>query len=147
MRRSALFVAILAVGAALAGCDSEPRTVSGVLYDTRHVAEQTRAATRPHMVKRCHSATKRVRHTSGSGAAKRTWYTNEPTTVCTRVRQGTETYREVVRPERWCIELNDVNGKKTKDFLWYRVSRNMYNRTSGVKAGSHLTIEPDRDGC
>ncbi|MEW2624995.1 hypothetical protein [Streptomyces sp. NPDC048106] len=147
IRRTALVAAVLVIAAALGGCDDEPRKVSGLLDSTRHVQEWTTRATRPHMVKRCHPGTKRVRHTSGTGSNKRTWYTDKQTTVCTKVRQGTETYRRVIRPERWCVSLDDVGGKESRDNLWYRVDRTTYRDAREFKPGHHMTIEPERDGC
>ncbi|MER6332883.1 hypothetical protein ABT298_26905 [Streptomyces sp. NPDC001034] len=145
--RTTLTAAVLVIAAALGGCDDEPRKVSGLLDSTRHVHALTGLATRAHMVKRCHSGSKRVRHTSGRGGDKRTWYTDEPTTVCTKVRQGTETYRRVIRPERWCIRLDDVDGKDSRDDVWYRVDNNTYLDARMSEAGHPMTFEPEHDGC
>ncbi|MFH8336582.1 hypothetical protein [Streptomyces sp. AM6-12] len=147
IRRTALGAVVLVVAAALGGCDSEPRKVSGLLDSTRRVPAVTRLATRPHLVRRCHSGSERVRHTSGHGSGKRTWYTTRSTTVCTKVRQGTETYRRVIRQERWCVMLDDVNGKRLRDRVWYRVSSKTYTDARMLRYGSKVTIEPERDGC
>lgn len=145
--RTTLIAVVLVISAALGGCDYEPRKVSGLLDGTRHVQALTRRATRAHMVERCHPGSKRVRHTSGRGGNKRTWYTDEPTTVCTKVRQGTETYRRVIRPERWCVRLDDVDGKDSRDDVWFRVDANTYLDARILKAGHRMTFKPERDGC
>ncbi|OIK26055.1 hypothetical protein [Streptomyces malaysiense] len=147
IRRAALAAVALVVVAALGGCSDEPRKVSGLLDTTRRVPAASRLATRPHMVRQCHSGSKRVRHTSGHGSGKRTWYTTRSTTVCTKVRRGTETYRRVIRQERWCVMLDDVDGKRSRDRVWYRVARNTYADVRVLRAGSKVTIETERDGC
>lgn len=147
IRRTALVASVLVIAAALGACGGGPRRVSGQLDSTRHVPEATRLAHRPHLVRHCRSGSKRVRHTSGSGSRKRTWYTDEPTTVCAKEQQGTETYRQVVHQERWCVSLDDVDGKESRDDVWYRVSRSTYQNALQLKAGSRLSFEPDHDGC
>ncbi|WP_043180873.1 hypothetical protein [Streptomyces sp. NRRL F-5123] len=146
IRRAALAVAFLAVAAGLAACDG-PRKVSGRLDTTRHVAEATSLRKRPHMVKSCHPGTKRVKHTSGRGSSKRTWYTDEDTSVCSSVQHGTESYRHVDSPERWCVRLDDVGGKESRDDVWYRVKRNVYIDAQGLDSGDRMTFVPDHDGC
>ncbi|MCH0560245.1 hypothetical protein [Streptomyces sp. MUM 16J] len=146
IRRTALALAVLAAAAALTTCDGAS-SVSGRLDGTRHLPQQTRRATRPRMVKRCRPGTTRVRHTSGRGSKKRTWYTTEHTTVCSKVRQGTETYRKVIRPERWCVELDDVNGKKSRDEIWYQVERGTYQRALAIQVGDRMSFVPEDDGC
>ncbi|RAJ63794.1 MULTISPECIES: hypothetical protein [unclassified Streptomyces] len=147
VRRSVLVAVVLVVTAALGGCSDPPRKVSGLLDTTRRVPATSRLATRPHMVRHCHAESGRVRDTSRRGSKKRTWYTTRTTTVCTKVRQGTETYRHVIRRERWCVMLDDVGGKRSRDHLWYRVARNTYTDARLRESGSRMTIEPEHDGC
>lgn len=146
IRRAALVAVVLAVAAGLAACGS-PRRVSGRLDTTRHVAEVTSLQKRPRMVQSCHPGTRRVKHTSGRGSSKRTWYTTEDTSVCSRVQQGTETYRHVDRPERWCVRLDDVGGKESRDDLWYRVRKGVYLDAQALRSGDRMTFSPDHDGC
>ncbi|MYQ95569.1 hypothetical protein GTY20_32020 [Streptomyces sp. SID4946] len=147
IRRTALVAVVLVVAAVLGGCSGQPRKVSGLLDTTQRVPATSRLATRPHLVRQCHSGSKQVRHTSGRGSKKRTWYTTRSTTVCTKVRRGTETYRRVIRQERWCVMLDDVGGKRSRDRVWYQVGRNTYTDTRVRRSGSKVTIEPERDGC
>ncbi|MEV6834607.1 hypothetical protein AB0N17_08840 [Streptomyces sp. NPDC051133] len=120
-----------------------PETVTGLRDETRHLAERTTRATRPRTVRRCTTGTRRVRHTSRSGSGihrtTRTWYTTEHERDCRRVRSGTETYTEVLRPERWCVRLDDVDGDREKDDVWYRVTRADYD--TALAADDHARLE------
>lgn len=130
---------------------AQDSTVHGLKDSVRHVPVQTAKATRPHMVSKCSTTTRRVRHTSSSGTGSRrttrTWYTTERHRSCSKVRSGTETYRRTVRTEKWCVELDDVNGDTTRDDVWYRVSSSVY--VDARTAGEHARLEfvPAGEGC
>ncbi|POX42292.1 hypothetical protein C3486_06050 [Streptomyces sp. Ru73] len=121
--------------------------VSGLRAGVRHVTKKTARATRPHLVKECEPATKRVKHTKRSGRTKKTWYTTERYQDCHKVRRGTESYRRVVRPERWCVRLDDVNGQAAKDGIWYRVTSATYHTALGKDDHARLHFTPTRTGC
>ncbi|MFI9025590.1 hypothetical protein [Streptomyces sp. NPDC053560] len=130
--------------------DARPQQdgVSGLRAGVRHVQKKTVRAERPHMVKKCDSATKRVKHTKRSGRGKKkTWYTTERYQDCRKVRQGTEPYRRVVRHERWCVQLDDVNGRPGKDHVWYRVTPATYHTALGKDEHTHLRFTPTGTGC
>ena len=128
-----------------------PETVTGLRDTVRHLSRKTVTDTRAHLVRKCTSATKQVRHTSrsGSGTRKttRVWYTTEHHETCKKVRQGTERYKRVVRRERWCVSLDDVNGHKSQDDVWYRVDRVTYDQV--LQADQHTRVEftPAGTGC
>ncbi|MEU9344477.1 hypothetical protein AB0D74_25100 [Streptomyces sp. NPDC048278] len=126
-------------------------TVRGLKDSVRHIAAKTTRATRPRLVKKCTTATRRVRHSSSSGTGSRrrtrTWYTTERYRSCTRVRRGTETYRKTVRTEKWCVELDDVNGDKRRDDVWYRVDRTVYGDALAADGHARLEFSPVADGC
>ncbi|MFF4249794.1 hypothetical protein ACFY1L_01115 [Streptomyces sp. NPDC001663] len=128
-----------------------PEVVHGLRDTVRHVTRKTADATRAHLVRKCTSTTERVRHTSrsGSGTRKttRVWYTTEHHETCKKVRQGTERYKRVVRRERWCVSLDDVNGHKSQDDVWYRVDRVTYDQV--LQADQHTRVEftPAGTGC
>ncbi|MGY5060179.1 hypothetical protein ACWDFR_39975 [Streptomyces sp. 900105755] len=139
-------------GSGTAGAASaEEDTVHGLKDTVRHVTAKTTRATRPHLVEKCSTATRRERHTSGSGTGSRrktrTWYTTERYRSCTRVRSGTETYRKTVRTEKWCVELDDVDGDRRRDDVWYQVSSSVYG--DAVAAADHARLEftATREGC
>ncbi|WP_327369260.1 hypothetical protein [Streptomyces sp. NBC_01217] len=127
------------------------RTVSGLRDDIRHLTRKTATGTRPHMVKRCTSRVRKVKHTSSSGTGRRrttrTWYTNDSYQDCTKVRRGTESYTRVVRPERWCVELDNVGGNSAKDDVWYEVESTVYRKATQLKEGAGLSFAPLRRGC
>ncbi|WP_089099669.1 hypothetical protein [Streptomyces hyaluromycini] len=126
-------------------------TVHGLKDSVRHVTARTVRATRPRLVRKCSTATRRVRHTSSSGTGSRrttrTWYTTERYRSCTKVRSGTETYRKTVRAEKWCVELDDVNGDKRRDDVWYEVSRSVYGDARTADDRARLEFSPVADAC
>jgi hypothetical protein len=137
------------------GYDSTPATrhstVHGLKDTVRHVTVKTVKATRPRLVSKCSTATRRVRHTSSSGTGSRrtnrTWYTTARYRSCTKVRSGTETYRKTVRTEKWCVELDDVNGVRTRDDVWYQVSSSVYGAARTADEHARLEFVPAREGC
>ncbi|WP_406172544.1 hypothetical protein [Streptomyces sp. NBC_00996] len=126
-------------------------TVSGLRDTVRHLSRQTVKATRPHMVRRCTSATRRVRHSASTGTGTkrktRTWYTTERYQDCEKVRSGTETYRRVVRPERWCVSLDDVGGDTARDDVWYQVTYATYDEALGTHEHTRMRFTPTGTGC
>jgi len=128
-----------------------PETVSGLRGTVRHLDRKTVMDTRAHFVRTCTTATERVRHTSSSGSGThrktRAWYTTERHQSCKKVRRGTERYRRVVRTERWCVSLDDVNGVKARDDVWYQVSRATYDQAQATDQHSRLTFTPTGSGC
>lgn len=129
--------------------DARPHSdaVFGLRDGARHVAKKTVRSTRPHLVQKCRPATKRVKHTKRSGRTKKTWYTTERFRDCHQVTKGTETYTRVVRPERWCVQLDDVNGAAAKDDVWYRVPHATYRAALDKGAHARIKIEPTGTGC
>ncbi|MDX2707091.1 hypothetical protein PV350_30205 [Streptomyces sp. PA03-6a] len=125
--------------------------VTGALDDHRHVARRTAPARRPHMVQRCTDRTRRVKHTSSKGSGKRkstrTWYTTEHYQDCRKVQQGTESYTRVVSAERWCVELDDVGGDRTRDDVWYKVDATTYGTAVGAEEGTPMSFTPLASGC
>lgn len=125
--------------------------VTGLLDDHRHMARRTAPGRRPHMVQRCTDRTRRVRHTSSSGSGKRrstrTWYTTEHYKDCRKVQQGTEAYTRVVSAERWCVELDDVGGERTRDDVWYEVDSATYGKAAGAGEGTPMSFTPLARGC
>jgi hypothetical protein len=128
-----------------------PERVSGRRDTVRHVARKTVAGIRAHLVTKCAPTTRRVRHTtrSGTGTRKttRVWYTTERHQSCRQVRQGTESYRRVVRPERWCVSLDDVNRDTSQDHVWYRVTRGTYHQVLAADEHARVAFTPTGTGC
>ncbi|MEV6113547.1 hypothetical protein AB0L59_13790 [Streptomyces sp. NPDC052109] len=120
-----------------------PEPVHGLKDTLRHVTRRTTPATRPHLVQRCTTGSHRVRHSSTSGTGShrrtRTWYTTDHYRDCRKVRSGTETYRKEIRPERWCVRLDHVNGNRKQDDVWFRVDRLDYDRV--LDADDHARVQ------
>ncbi|MFE0681100.1 hypothetical protein ACFW17_09860 [Streptomyces sp. NPDC058961] len=144
-----LVLVIAAVSAC--GTKNDNKAVSGTRGDVRHVPRQTVIDRRPAFLTQCTTRTKQVKHTStsGSGATKktRTWYTTEPYQDCKKVRRGTEPYVRVAQAERWCVQLDDVNGNTGRDHVWYEVESAVYEQAAATEVGSKMTLLPLRSGC
>ncbi|MFJ9081884.1 hypothetical protein ACIRL3_05675 [Streptomyces sp. NPDC102384] len=121
--------------------------VTGVRDGVRHVTRRTTRSTRPHLVKKCRTDTRRVRHTKRSHGRTKTSYTTKKVRDCHKVRRGTEKYTRVLRAERWCVRLDDVNGKRSVDDQWFRVNSTVYGRVQGEDDRAKVTIQPLRKGC
>lgn len=136
-----------------ASAQPTPQTVTGLRDTVRHVTRQTTRATRPHLVRTCTTKTREVRHSAGSGTGRkrrtRTWYTTDHYQDCRSVPHGTESYRRVVRPERWCVRLDDVNGDRKRNDVWYRVTHVDYDTADAADDHARLRfvpVHPD-SGC
>ncbi|MFJ8822811.1 hypothetical protein ACIREE_13615 [Streptomyces sp. NPDC102467] len=127
--------------------EDRPVKVAGLRDSVRHVGRKTARSTRPHLVKKCATDTRKVKHTRRSKGRTKTWYATEKHQDCKKVRKGTETYTRVVRQERYCVRLDDVNGKPRKDDVWYRVRPATYSEVNGADDRAKVTFEPVAQGC
>ncbi|MFF4205706.1 hypothetical protein ACFYZ8_34220 [Streptomyces sp. NPDC001668] len=107
--------------------------VAGLRDDLRHVTRKVQHGTRPRLVRTC------TKPTLGKRKSR--------TRTCTWVRRGTEPYTRVVRPERFCVELDNVNGEPTRDDIWFEVDRATYTRAQGVTEGDRIAFEALASGC
>jgi len=144
-------IAVIAAGVAgsvvLTGC-SGTSTVSGRLDDARWLPSRAAVTTiATHQVpvysQRC--ATKTRTKTTGTGKLKKT--STESYQDCKKVRTGSrsETYTKVLKPAKhsmYCIELDDVNGKRNKDDQWYEVDSATYHKWSGRDEGTKVIKMP-----
>jgi hypothetical protein len=128
-----------------------PDTVSGLRDSVRHLTAKTTRATRPHLVRKCTSATRQVRHTQRTGTGThrttRTWYTTERYQSCKKVRSGTETYTRTVRPQRWCVSLDNVDGDTARDDVWYQVTPATYGTARDANEHARMEFTPTGTGC
>lgn len=126
-------------------------TVSGLRDDVRHITRKTARAVRPRMVNRCTTTTKKIKRTSSKRIGKRTsnstWYEHKPVTTCRKVRNGTEPYTRVIRRERWCVELDAVNGNQRRRDVWFQVTHGTYVSAVGASEGDEIKFTPVADGC
>ncbi|WP_019061521.1 hypothetical protein [Streptomyces prunicolor] len=126
-------------------------TVSGLRDDVRHITRKATPAVRPRMVNRCTTTTKKIKHTSRTRTGKRTltstWYENRPITTCRKVRNGTESHTRVARRERWCVELDAVNGDQRRRDVWFQVTHAAYTKALAVREGDSIKFTPVANGC
>ncbi|MFB7504788.1 hypothetical protein [Streptomyces broussonetiae] len=130
-----------------------PQAVHGIRDTVRHVTRQTTRATRPHLVRTCTTKSREVKHSAGSGTGgkrrTRTWYTTDRYQDCRTVPHGTETYRREIRPERWCVRLDDVGGDRRRDDVWFRVTHTDYDTADAAADRARLRFVPvfPDNGC
>lgn len=138
-------VATLALG--LVGCSGGETTVKGRRDDIRHLPKLQHTATRTvtDYRQQCTSKTRPV--TSGSGLKKTTG--TRTYQDCTKVRAGshTESYPKVDREERYCVELDDVNGKRSADDVWFTVSSATYWKAARKHEGDKFKMSYYHKGC
>lgn len=128
--RTAAGVAILiATLAACKGDDLKP--VEGARDDLRYVAPVYRMET-----KQVNTYTTRCTTSKGS-------------TTCKQVKTGTrsETHNVLQRAERWCVELDNVNGDPRADDLWYTVDQGTHQLASETVEGKLIKFTPLAEGC
>lgn len=122
-------VPVVALSVAACGADG-PSEVSGTRDDVRHVAA---------VKEKSHKEKKTER-------------------VCTRKVNGkcksyrTDTiWKKVVdraaKPARYCVELDNVNGNKDEDDVWYTVHQSDYTKALFKAEDAGLKFTPVRAGC
>lgn len=138
MNRSIGTVAVTLTAAALAltACSSGPTTVKGKRDDLRQitaVAERSHTEVKPNKVRECAAKDKK-------GKCVR-WDT---------VTRGTKSVKVIDRkakPAVWCVELDDVNGKRTRDDRWYEVTSTVYLKMAHKNEGDKVKFEYLTTGC
>lgn len=128
-------VGATAVAFVLSSCSNNATTVNGNRDDTRYLTEISHPATRWEDVTRNKCVTKyRTSTTTFNGkiTTRRTPYSE-----CRSVVIGHHqiAYRQVTRPAKWCVELDNVNGDTDADDRWYTVTSSVY-----------YSVNPKRDG-
>ncbi|MET8469356.1 hypothetical protein ABZY90_10560 [Streptomyces sp. NPDC006422] len=121
--------------------------VTGVRDAVRHLSRRTTRATRPHLVRTCDTDMRRVRHTKRSNGRTKTYYTTKKVRDCHKVRRGTERYTRVLRPERFCVRLDAVGGRKGENDRWFAVNSVTFHRVQQADDRAKVTIAPLRKGC
>ncbi|MFE5036397.1 hypothetical protein [Streptomyces sp. NPDC056683] len=52
-----------------------------------------------------------------------------------------------MRTEKWCVELDDVNGDRRRDDVWYEVSSSVYGDAVAAADRARLEFTATREGC
>lgn len=123
----------------LVGCGSSgSSTVSGDRDDVKHVTEMSHLAYRTVPIKTQKCTTKRTSHTSGSGKKRRTYYSNDRSCKSVTTGHRRESYKQVTRDAAYCVELDNVNGSKKNDDVWYTVTSATYYKAARKHEGDRI---------
>jgi hypothetical protein len=131
--------------ALLVGCSSETPKASGLVDgDTKYTAAVDAVAAKTHKVSEQEKKTKRV--CSGSGTKRR----------CSTVSDGFKTVTSTVtdkpgkpyKAAKYCVQLDNVNGHKDDDDVWYNVSGTTYTAYKLKSEGNEIKdMEYNHEGC
>jgi hypothetical protein len=58
---------------------------------------------------------------------------------CHKVKTGSESYLQQVSADKWCVELDNVNGNKSADNRWYTVTQSTYFKWAAKHEGDRVT--------
>lgn len=131
-----LVAGLVTGGLLVASCSSGPTTVKGKRDDLRQitaVAERSHIEVKPNKVRECVAKDKKGK--------------------CIRwdmVTRGTKSVKVIDRkakPAVWCVELDDVNGKRTRDDRWYEVTSTVYLKMAHKNEGDKVKFEYLTTGC
>lgn len=145
MKARIAVVGVSVLGMALAAC-GEPQEVSGLRDDVKTTKAVKAVPELSHKVTKTRTKYKSVCTSWKKGVCKST----------TKVPNGTETYTEKVidrhykpgKPKQYCVELDDVNGDKGNDDVWFNVSSSAYYSAAGKNEGAQISkMKYNHEGC
>lgn len=120
----------------LVGCSGGSTEVKGKRDDLRQIAakvEKSHTEVKPNKVRECAAKDKKGN--------------------CTRWREvtrGTKSVKVVdspAKPAVWCVELDNVNGKSTRDDRWYEVTSTVYQDMADKNEGDKVKFKYLTTGC
>jgi hypothetical protein len=133
----ALVVGLVTGGVLIASCSSGSTTVDGRRDDVK-----TKAAVREVSHYETKAKTKRV-CVSRNKKGKCTSYVDRP--------DGTKRVKVVDKPGKpalYCVELDDVNGSKSDDDVWYTVTMSTYVKAAAKDEGDKIkNMSYNHSGC
>lgn len=132
----------------ITACSGGTATVSGNLDGTHYLPSRpavTTIATHQVPVYSRHCTTKSKTVTTGTGKFKKT--SSKTYQDCKNVRTGyrTEHYTHVLRgaqSAKYCVELDNVNGHKNKDNVWYEVDASTFHKWAYKHEGAKVRKMP-----
>lgn len=68
-------------------------------------------------------------------------------TKCKDVKVGTRQEAYQVKPPKWCVELDAVNGEATKNDQWFQVDYGTYQLAGEMTEGTRINFTPLAEGC
>lgn len=131
-----LAVGLVTGGLLIAACNSGPVEVKGKRDDLRQisaVAEKSHTEVKPNKVRECAAKDKKGKCTR--------WH---------EVTRGTKSVKVIDRrakPAVWCVELDDVNGKRRRDDRWYEVTSTVYLKMAHKSEGDRVKFQYLTTGC
>lgn len=147
-KSSGTLVAVALSSAVLvAACSSHEALVKGKLDDLRHRPAKTGPVQVPTYTQKCRTTTQTRTTTTFVNGKTRTSTKVVPVTKCNRTKSGVKTVTQVIRPEKWCIELDNVNGKKNADDRWYSVKSSDYATARDFNEGDVIRFPYLSKGC
>jgi len=133
MNRRALATAgVAALAVALTACTGvEMKPVEGARDDLRYTAPVYKIETKQVDV------------------FTRTCTTSKGVTKCRKVKTGTrpETKNVLKKAEKWCVELDNVNGDQSADDRWFKVDAGTHQLASEMVEGTSIKFTPLAEGC
>lgn len=133
MKKLVVNTAALAAGVALlAGCGggSSAHHVSGKVVNTSYSAAQHGWVVKPVKKTTCSTVTKKVKHTSGYGKKKRTYYSYNKVKSCHTSTVGSKRVWTTTSAAKYRVQLK--NGK------WYCVTSSVYHAAPYRKTSSFV---------
>lgn len=152
MKARTTVVGVAVLGMALAAC-GEPKEVTGLRDDVKHVKAEYKMVTRQvnDYQRQCSTKWKTVSKSSGFGKNKRSWTERQSYQDCRNIKIGSHpvTKREKVKDEKYCVELDHVkDGDSYRDDVWFNVDFREYDRAlrkgEGVNMGK---MRYNHEGC
>lgn len=140
--RNAGVVGVSALAVLLVGCSGETPKASGLVDgDTKYTAAVRAVAAKTHTVK---------------GTKKETYCTRKVKGKCKSSSERTVPDNKVVtdkpakpgKSAKYCVQLDDVNGHKDQDDVWYNVSGTTYADYKLKDEGNSLKdMKYNHEGC
>lgn len=131
----------------IAACSDHTALVEGRLDDLRHLPAKTDRVKVPTYNTSCRTVTRTQTRTTYVNGKSSTRTVTVPVTECTKTKSGIKWASVEVRPETWCIELDNVNGKKDADDRWFRVNLDDYDAAREINHGSVIRFPYRSKGC
>lgn len=163
-KRTVAVGGVTALALGVIGCSGSHHTsVSGNRDDVKHKSAVRQIASRPTYRTDCASArsaayiVKKPAPSRPKAPAPKAFKPNKApkvvppvpkTSRCHKVKTGTESYWREISADKWCVELDNVNGNKSADDRWFTVTETTYNTWATRHEGDRVTkMQYLRTGC
>ncbi len=139
--RTAGVIGVSALALLLVGCGETPKASGLVDGDTKYTAAVKAVAAKTHTVK----GTKEERYCSRTVNGKCKSYSTRTVPTSKTV---TDAPAKPGKSAKYCVQLDDVNGHKDQDDVWYNVSGSTYADYKLKDEGNSLKdMKYNHEGC